>query len=761
MGTPMGLEPDAVPVHHRLHLLLSRTATTPLVRPVQCPAEGSTEELSSNVKLKTPPLMRSAAKPLVLPVQCPEEGSMEELCLNVKLKGPPLMSRTAATLLVPPVQCPEQDSMNVLCLNERIDALSTPPVADVQSGLRHSNRRTTQAASRERSALRGRSASRGRGESRRRPASRATPVPDLEARRVTFQENTDRRSNRLASNPTSSSAAPTGTRNLSSGARRGVATVPNTSSGEVSGAEVRPRVTFSDDTAGPSSSGDGNSTSTTSQSRAPKRRSQSAAPEPIARNGGGSTRYVADDDNSQPSTSTAPPRNASRAVLKSGFVCCKEKVTTFSSFTRFCEKGCKISVGDKYRTNGIKVYCPDCFNEKNAQKPLKEENWKELKNENEAKEETLTCERCPAKWHRCCSLELQKKKFVCSSCTRLDEPLIRKTLVLYSKNEFEKFMEQELNTFLKDHHPQLAKNRLSVVSYKEEKEADIKKVVPPPLYSDFSNKYGKTIKYDVRTFYLFQRQRDNDVQGDVDVLVFAMSCHEYKNILGKSWVVIDYLDSVPYVVPGGAVFREAIIAYLAWAKKIGFNHAHFFSDPPQKGTDYILSIHPADQVYKTAEELLGFYVALLEKGVERRILVEWRTLEQELARRPYAQPSDLLPFNEGLWMNCLREFDEEITEKYGSKLPADDYSKKISSLIKRKFKVNAKNNFFIDLNLTADKVNDKDDPLKSHSVLGDRDKFFEKCRKENWEFSSLRRAKYTSVAVIEMMVGASDQRKNK
>ncbi|CAL2046723.1 unnamed protein product [Caenorhabditis brenneri] len=144
-------------------------------------------------------------------------------------------------------------------------------------------------------------------------------------------------------------------------------------------------------------SGNGKSTGTTFGTRAAKRRSQSAAPEPIGRNGGASTTYVADDDDSQPSTSTAPPRNASRAVPTSGFVCCKEKVTKFSSFIRFCAAGCKISIAQKYPTNNFKVYCTDCFNRKNAQTPLNEENWKELKNENEAKEETLRCDRCDAK----------------------------------------------------------------------------------------------------------------------------------------------------------------------------------------------------------------------------------------------------------------------------------------------------------------------------------------------------------------------------
>ncbi|EGT43951.1 hypothetical protein CAEBREN_04603 [Caenorhabditis brenneri] len=79
------------------------------------------------------------------------------------------------------------------------------------------------------------------------------------------------------------------------------------------------------------------------------------------------------------------------------------------SFIRFCAAGCKISIAQKYPTNNFKVYCTDCSNKKNAQTPLNEENWKELKNKNEAKEETLRCDRCDTKWHRCCSLELQKK----------------------------------------------------------------------------------------------------------------------------------------------------------------------------------------------------------------------------------------------------------------------------------------------------------------------------------------------------------------
>ncbi|EGT58182.1 hypothetical protein CAEBREN_04501 [Caenorhabditis brenneri] len=608
-----------------------------------------------------------------------------------------------------------------------------------------------------------------RAASRARDTSREA-VPNR--RQVSFAESTTRQHNALHSNPTIRTEASAESQGPQTRERRGVATVSNSSSGSGTGGVVNgigarrvAAVTFSIVGAGSSAlrNENDNMPGAESQSRRTQKRRPSAAPLPTQN--AGSTRYVADDENSQPSTSSAPPRKIHRAAptqstnngnssRQSGFACCDKHVPPYNSFIRFCAKGCEIAIGEKYRSNHVgTVYCLECFDAKHAVRPFKEENWKELENKNDSEEKTLTCD-CGAKYHQCCSLELQESQFTCSACITSNDLLIRTMLIDYSKNKFEEFMEDRLNTLLKNRLPadQLA-CRLSVVCYKQKKETSIKQIVSRPLHRDFTRLYGEKIEYDMRTIYLFQR-----LEG-VDVIVFAMVCQEYKDIRGKSWVVIDYLDSVPFVEPAearGAVFREAILSYFAWAKKMGFNHAHFFSNPPQQGTDFILSIHPTSQKYKKPAALLGYYNNLLAKGVERKILAEVRTLEREHENNPYSQPTDFLPFDGGLWPNCLREVDERITKKFG-KLPAEEYAKKLVPFMKRKFKDNAKNNFFIDLNLTSRKVSDPDD-IKSHSVLGDRDAFLEKCRKENWEFSSLRRAKFTSVAVIEMMTHAADQR---
>ncbi|CAL2048389.1 unnamed protein product, partial [Caenorhabditis brenneri] len=609
-----------------------------------------------------------------------------------------------------------------------------------------------------------------RAVSRARDTSREA-VPNR--RQVSFAESTARQHNALHSNPTTRTPALAGTQGPQIRERRGVATVSNSSSGSGTGGVVKgigarrvAAVTFSIVGAGSSAlrNENDNMPGAESQSRRTQKRRPSAAP--LSTQNAGSTRYVADDENSQPSTSSAPPRKIHRAAptqptnngnssRQSGFACCDKHVPPYNSFIRFCAKGCEIAIGEKYRSNHVgTVYCLECFDAKHAVRPFKEENWKELENKNDSEEKTLTCD-CGAKYHHCCSLELQESQFTCSACITSNDLLIRTMLIDYSKNKFEEFMEDRLNTLLKNRLPadQLA-CRLSVVCYKQKKETSIKQIVPRPLHRDFTRLYGEKIEYDMRTIYLFQR-----LEG-VDVIVFAMVCHEYKDIRGKSWVVIDYLDSVPFVEPAearGAVFREAILSYFAWAKKMGFNHAHFFSNPPQQGTDFILSIHPTSQKYKKPAALLGYYNNLLAKGVERKILAEVRTLEREHESNPYSQPTDFLPFDRGLWPNCLKEFDEQITEKVGKSLPAEEYAKKLVPFMKKKFKDNAKNNFFIDLNLTSRKVSDPDD-IKSHSVLGDRDAFLEKCRKENWEFSSLRRAKFSSVAIIAMMSSAADQR---
>lgn len=60
---------------------------------------------------------------------------------------------------------------------------------------------------------------------------------------------------------------------------------------------------------------------------------------------------------------------------------------------------------------------------------------------------------------------------------------------------------------------------------------------------------------------------------------------------------ISYLDSVRYFKsqPEGrrtTVYHSILVNYLAYARELGFTHAHIWVSPPKQGDDYIFYAHP-------------------------------------------------------------------------------------------------------------------------------------------------------------------------
>ncbi|EGT54573.1 hypothetical protein CAEBREN_19178 [Caenorhabditis brenneri] len=422
--------------------------------------------------------------------------------------------------------------------------------------------------------------------------------------------------------------------------------------------------------------------------------------------------------------------------------CCPEAPLVelqYNSSNRTCHGGCTIFIGDEYmRLKGIH-YCMNCAATRNYKR------WTKVVNRNDSVEKIVRCvnAKCGKAYHRCCSLHVQcRSPFYCPDCARDLKPMI--LYEGYEPNQCDIHIRTMLNEYLKKtlNDGEELQNPISVASFKTKQEALIKNLVPSLCLPAFNTKYpsGK-INYDLRSIYVFQRIED------VDVLVFAMYCQEYIGLDGNNWAVIHYMDSVPYVVSkssGGFVFGEAIIAYLSYVKSIGFNKAHFFADPPAHANDdYIFRIHPSTHPYMTIERLIKWYNNVLKKAKEMGVVKSIRTFSQEQKRRPYDGPTSLTLFDDGLWSRVMIEAAEEINFTEQTKIEAE-----FKKRLEEKFEVNAENNFFLDLSRIPFFV--QEDSTRVHYVLGNQDAFVKKCRRKNWEFSSLRRAKFASVGIIRM-----------
>lgn len=123
-------------------------------------------------------------------------------------------------------------------------------------------------------------------------------------------------------------------------------------------------------------------------------------------------------------------------------------------------------------------------------------------------------------------------------------------------------------------------------------------------------------------------------------------------------VYISYLDSVRYFKshPEGhrtTVYHSILVSYLAYARQLGFTHAHIWVSPPKQGDDYIFYAHPVrchlqrmsslvrilHRVNCPQETMISkrmgllklkeWYEKMLEVAKSRRIVVDYQDMQEE------------------------------------------------------------------------------------------------------------------------------------
>lgn len=457
-------------------------------------------------------------------------------------------------------------------------------------------------------------------------------------------------------------------------------------------------------------------------------------------------------------------------------------------------------------------YCEKCFNEiqgdsvtlgDDPAQPstmISKEQFEKKKNDMLDSEPFVECKDCGRKMHQICVLHydvIWPTGFVCDNClkksgkSRKENKFSAKRL---QSTRLGTYIEDRVNKYLKrQNHPEAGEVFVRVVA-SSDKMVEVK----PGMKSRFvdSGEMSETFPYRTKALFAFE-----EIDG-VDVCFFGMHVQEYGSncpFPNTRRVYISYLDSIHFFKPRmlrTAVYHEILIGYLEYAKKLGYVTGHIWACPPSEGDDYIFHCHPPDQKIPKPKRLQEWYRKMLDKAVAERILHDYKDIFKQATEDRLTSANELPYFEGDFWPNVLEESIKELEQeeeerkkeentasieviegtqtdsKNGKKKNNKKTNKNKSSLSRSNKKKpglpNGANDLSQKLYATMEKHKEvffvihlhagpvintlppimDPDPLLSCDLMDGRDAFLTLARDKHWEFSSLRRCKWSSMCML-------------
>ncbi|KAL1005748.1 hypothetical protein UPYG_G00063490 [Umbra pygmaea] len=457
-------------------------------------------------------------------------------------------------------------------------------------------------------------------------------------------------------------------------------------------------------------------------------------------------------------------------------------------------------------------FCEKCFNEiqgdnvtlgddpTQPQTMISKDQFERKKNDTLDPEPFVECKDCGRKMHQICVLHydvIWPSGFICDNClkksgkTRKENKFSAKRL---QTTRLGAYIEDRVNKYLKrQNHPEAGEVFVRVVA-SSDKVTEVK----PGMKSRFvdTGEMPETFPYRTKALFAFE-----EIDG-VDVCFFGMHVQEYSSECpspNTRRVYISYLDSIHFFKPRmlrTAVYHEILIGYLEYVKKLGYAQGHIWACPPSEGDDYIFHCHPADQKIPKPKRLQEWYRKMLEKAYAERILHDFKDIFKQ-ATEDRLTGANKMPYFEGdFWPNVLEESIKELEQEEEERkkeenvacfdtpegTPGDTKNAKkknnkktnknkssISRGNKKKLGMpNVSNDLSQKLYATLEKHKEvffvihlhpsqmintlppiiDPDPLLTCDLMDGRDAFLTLARDKHWEFSSLRRCKWSTMCML-------------
>ncbi|KAL8561590.1 hypothetical protein ACOMHN_024826 [Nucella lapillus] len=470
----------------------------------------------------------------------------------------------------------------------------------------------------------------------------------------------------------------------------------------------------------------------------------------------------------------------------------------FQSRYTYCEKcfnemeGDEVELSDDPTQSGTKI---------------KKDQFEKLKNDQLDHEPFIDCQDCGRSWHQICALYLDQlnQVFVCDSCIKAAGKKKRENKFSAKRLPTTKlglYLENRVNNFLKKKDMGSGEVTIRVLS-SYDKVTEVK----PQMLQKFCGEAQDSFPYRAKAMFAFEEIDGTDVCFfGMHVQEYGSSCPKPNT----RRVYISYLDSVHFFRPRQlrtAVYHEILIGYLEYAKQLGYTMAHIWACPPSEGDDYIFHCHPPEQKIPKPKRLQDWYKKMLDKAIIERVVIDYKDIFKDAIENNLGSARDMPYFEGDFWPNVMEESIKELDLEEAEKKKREEaeaaaaeaeaamdtveeapemveMDKKKGEKKGQKKKVKSKSSqrkavkktsmpqgacdltsklyntmekhrdvFFVirlhtqqtAMNLAP--ISDPDPPM-SCDLMDGRDAFLTIAREKHYEFSSLRRAKLSTLAFL-------------
>ncbi|XP_039277547.1 histone acetyltransferase p300 isoform X2 [Nilaparvata lugens] len=429
------------------------------------------------------------------------------------------------------------------------------------------------------------------------------------------------------------------------------------------------------------------------------------------------------------------------------------------------------------------AFCHNCFNDIPSlgdtvtlgNKPthpltlITKEQFKEMKNDHIELEPFVECIECGRKLHQICVLHMENiwpEGYTCDNC-------IKKKGSNREENKFNAkrlpttklgtYIETRVNNLLKKKEAGVGEVTIRIVA-----SSDKIVKVKPGMRNKFVENGDLPEQFPYRAKALFAFE---DIDG-IDVCFFGMHVQEYGSECPTPNTRRVYIDSVHFFRTDQfrtAVCREILLGYFDYVKQLGYTMAHIWACAPSGADDCIFHCHPLEQKIPEPKRLQDWYKKMLNKGIVERIVIDYKDMLKQDVEDKLRSAAELPYFEGDFWTIVLEESikeEEELKQEQSEVGP--DGNKKGHKKAKKSNKKKSTPQTGNDLSAKMEKHKDvlfvirlhsvqsaaslapieDPDPLMNCDLMDGREAFLRMARERHYEFSSLRRAKFSSMAML-------------